>query len=282
MTGTGRGRISIGMLASVLLAGCATTTSTASAPEPVEIQRYTVTATVLESPEHGPQLCLGGVLESYPPQCGGPDVVGLDWADVDSEESANGTTWGEYGLTGTWDGDALTLTEPPAPPERVEPDHSVDIFASPCEPPAGGWTVVDAATATERDMQAAISYARARAEHAGVWLDSLSDVAEERPFDPTDVVLNARFTGDLESHEAQLRRLWGGPLCVTFADRPLDELNAVARRLHDDLDAISSGADEITGVVTVTVPVADEQLRAEIRAEYGDFVEVEARLRPVD
>lgn len=258
------------------------TTNTASAPGPEEVQRYTVTTMVLESPDHGPQLCLGGVLESYPPQCGGPDVVGFDWADVDDEESARGTTWGNYALTGTWDDDALTLTEPPAPPEPVEPDHSVDPFASPCDPPAGGWAVVEPSTATEDGMQAAIEYARAQPEHAGVWLDSLSNVAEERPFDAADIVLNARFTGDLARHDEQMSQLWGGPLCVTVADRPLAELRAVQRRVHDDLDAITSGTDEVTGAVTVTVPVADEQLRSRVRAEYGDFVEVTGRLRPVD
>ncbi|MBW3549122.1 MAG: hypothetical protein KY452_13460 [Actinobacteria bacterium] len=70
--------------------------------------RYTATTTVLESPDHGPQLCLGGVQESYPPQCGGPDVIGWDWDVVQGEESANGTTWGTYTVVGTWDGEALT------------------------------------------------------------------------------------------------------------------------------------------------------------------------------
>src|SRR5829696_1122227 len=67
-------------------------------------ERYAVSATVLESPDHGPQLC-SSVMESYPPQCGGggPDVVGFDWAE--GEESASGTTWGAFRVVGTWDGD---------------------------------------------------------------------------------------------------------------------------------------------------------------------------------
>ena len=40
----------------------------------------------------------------YPPQCGGPEIVGWDWDAVDLEESASGVTWGTYAVVGTWDG----------------------------------------------------------------------------------------------------------------------------------------------------------------------------------
>jgi len=95
-----------------------------SNPAPAD-QRYTATATVLESPEHGPQLC-SGVRDSYPPQCGGPDIVGWDWDDVPAKESANGTTWGAYTVVGTWDGTTLTLTEPPTEPRREVEDELGD------------------------------------------------------------------------------------------------------------------------------------------------------------
>jgi hypothetical protein len=246
-------------------------------------RRYTVTATVLEDPGHGPQMCLGGVLESLPPQCGGPDVIGFDWADVDGEESGNGTTWGTFALTGTWDGDALTLTEPPGEPERLDPGPPEDPFATPCDPPPGGWAVVDSSVATEEDMQAAIDYARAQPSHAGAWLDSLLDVAEERPFDAAEVVLDLRFTEDVDRHERAVRELWGGPLCVVEGEHTLAELRAVQRRLHDEVDGVlTSGIDEVGGTVQISLPVVDEQLRRQIRTEYGDFVEVEGRLRPVD
>ncbi|WP_406673857.1 hypothetical protein WBK31_35795 [Nonomuraea sp. N2-4H] len=79
--------------------------------EPVTYAADSVT--VLESPEHGPQLC-STVAESLPPQCSGPDVVGWDWSKV-RHESHGGTTWGQYRVVGTWDGAKLTLTEPPGP-----------------------------------------------------------------------------------------------------------------------------------------------------------------------
>ena len=34
--------------------------------------------TILDDGE-GPELCLGAVAESWPPQCGGPPVLGWDW-----------------------------------------------------------------------------------------------------------------------------------------------------------------------------------------------------------
>ncbi|KRV50501.1 hypothetical protein AQ490_15590 [Wenjunlia vitaminophila] len=72
--------------------------------------RYRVHATVLQSPDHGPQLC-DAVMESWPPQCSGPDIVGWTWDGVTSD-TGSGTTWGTYRLVGTWDGTRFTLTEP--------------------------------------------------------------------------------------------------------------------------------------------------------------------------
>jgi len=48
--------------------------------------------TVLDDGD-GPELRLGGVAESLPPQCGGTKVLGWDWADIEDQESLAGTTW---------------------------------------------------------------------------------------------------------------------------------------------------------------------------------------------
>lgn len=69
--------------------------------------------TVLQIDGETPQLCLGAVMESYPPQCTGAELVGWDWASTDGHESANGVTWGTYAAQGTWDGEHLTITQPP-------------------------------------------------------------------------------------------------------------------------------------------------------------------------
>lgn len=85
----------------------------------------------------GPELCLGAVAESWPPQCGGPAVEGWDWADHKGMfESQRGVRWGQFSVSGTWDGetfavrdavpaalhDALMVDPPSYPPPSV--DHS--------------------------------------------------------------------------------------------------------------------------------------------------------------
>jgi hypothetical protein len=60
-----------------------------------------------------PQLCLGAVAESWPPQCSGFPIVGWDWSAVKGTFDTNGTIkWGSYVVAGTWDGATFTLTRP--------------------------------------------------------------------------------------------------------------------------------------------------------------------------
>ncbi|MGB3910279.1 MAG: hypothetical protein WBL06_07400 [Pseudolysinimonas sp.] len=87
--------------------------------------------TVLQIEGEDAQFCLAGVMESYPPQCGGPVVVGWEWPDDGMWESASGVTWGTYALQGTWDGVEFTLTQAPIPlalydPMMEEPDPRSD------------------------------------------------------------------------------------------------------------------------------------------------------------
>ncbi|MBA2438292.1 MAG: hypothetical protein H0V52_08080, partial [Acidimicrobiia bacterium] len=66
------------VIACLAVSACGPTDDTpvVAGDQPPSSTRYRVDAvTVLESPDHGPQLCQGVDL-SYPPQCGGPDVVG--------------------------------------------------------------------------------------------------------------------------------------------------------------------------------------------------------------
>jgi hypothetical protein len=58
-----------------------------------------------------PEACLGPVAESFPPQCSGPELVGWDWADHDGVfEERGDVRWGQFAITGTWDGTRLTPT----------------------------------------------------------------------------------------------------------------------------------------------------------------------------
>lgn len=101
------------VIAALAVSACAVQPLDAGEPALDRERKYRVTATVLEDAEHGPQLC-GGVRTSLPPQCGGPDIVGWDWKSV-RHESVRGVTWGQYMMTGTWDGERFTLTEPATP-----------------------------------------------------------------------------------------------------------------------------------------------------------------------
>lgn len=66
--------------------------------------------TVMDTGE-GPEVCLGAVAESYPPQCGGPAMTGWDWADHPEHERQGRVRWGSFALTGTWDGTTLDVTD---------------------------------------------------------------------------------------------------------------------------------------------------------------------------
>ena len=67
-------------------------------------------ATVMDT--GSPELCLGPIAESYPPQCGGPPLTGWDWAAHEGTYDEQGDVrWGTYAVTGGWDGAAFTATD---------------------------------------------------------------------------------------------------------------------------------------------------------------------------
>jgi hypothetical protein len=65
----------------------------------------------------GPQLCLGPVAESYPPQCSGLPLDGWAWSEHDGTydtagdkvgDKAGGVRFATYLVTGTFDGTTMT------------------------------------------------------------------------------------------------------------------------------------------------------------------------------
>lgn len=119
-------RLGLVLLIPVLLTACGMQGNPgAGAPPPTPTVPGAVTGgpgvdvtgqgTVLQIGDAPPQLCLGGVAESYPPQCGGPEVADWDWATAGHFETAQGVTWGAYAVTGTWDGSVFTNTAAPIP-----------------------------------------------------------------------------------------------------------------------------------------------------------------------
>lgn len=110
--------------------------ATTAPPTPAASGPVTAVATVLQEGGNPPELCLGGVAASFPPQCGGPEIVGWDWDAVESE-TAQSTTWGEYTVEGTWDGETFHLTEATAAQEE-QPEPTEDRRLDPDNPGQAG------------------------------------------------------------------------------------------------------------------------------------------------
>lgn len=169
----------------------------------------------------GPQLCLGGVAESYPPQCRGITLSGWDWDAVDGEESAAGTTWGEFHVVGIYDGETFTVVEAgPYDPEAVVFGRERD-FTTACPEPDGGWVAEDPGKADDAAFTAGATIAQGLPGYVALWVDYAEDLTpkelDERAMkgDPVLQIMNVVVTEDAAGAEAAIREFWGGPLCVT-------------------------------------------------------------------
>lgn len=130
------------IVSALLLSGCGAVTEPGGGPPenplPQASEELIGQGTVI-SQEDGPaMLCLGGVMESYPPQCSGPEIIGWDWSVADLSETASDVTWGTYAVQGTWDGLAFTVTRPPIPLALYDPPANIDPRSDPANKGAGG------------------------------------------------------------------------------------------------------------------------------------------------
>lgn len=214
-----------GLVTALLVAGCgsgqprAEEPPAATAPTIDPTQLLAGNSTVLDD-GNGPQLCLGGVAESYPPQCGGIPLAGWDWAAVEGEESAAGTTWGDFRVVGTYDGDVLTVSEVgPFDPGAVADGGERD-FTTLCPVPAGGWVAGDPGRASDRAFTAGATVAQALPSYVALWVDYAGDFTPEEleqklmEGDTVLQIMNVVVTEDVAGAEAAIREDWGGPLCV--------------------------------------------------------------------
>jgi hypothetical protein len=239
--------------------------------------------TVIESPAHGPELCLGALMLSRPPQGGGPPITNWDWSAVTGYER----------VRGTYDGQAITLIRPPV---RPRPDHAAADLGStpgtPCPEPEGGWRVLDPSRTTDRLMDKTFRKARRLDGYAGAWLDqsinpasrSTDEDAAELMNDPTKLIINVAVTRDPGTAERKLREVWGGALCVSLARHTKDELAAVQDAVLDDviktgnLLSMSAAHDH----VDVEVIFDDGALQEDLDRPYGaGRVIVTSALRPL-
>ena len=212
----------------------------------------------------GPELCLGGVAESYPPQCGGPALTDFEWGDVGFEE-ASGVRWGQYALTGTYDGTAFTVTD-------AIPAALYDVMAEPeQDPPAAACdaaTTTDTTRATPEDMDATLAAASALPTYAPAWL--------------TGNTINVAVTEDAEGAEAELRKTWGGMLCVTPVERTEADLNEVNQELQVELgEQLLTSGSFAPDSLDAQVVFDDGSIQDWADATYGDgLVTISSALEP--
>ncbi|MCP3423066.1 hypothetical protein [Nocardioides pinisoli] len=239
--------------------------SSGEAPRPVPDGEVRTSGLVMVIDDgDGPEMCLGAIAESYPPQCGGPALVDFDWGDVGSEQ-ASGVRWGSYALTGTFDGETFTVTDAiPAALYDTMAAPEQEPLAAACDEP----TTTDTAKATPEDMDATLAAASALPSYASAWL--------------TGNTINVAVTEDPEGAEAELRRTWGGMLCVTTVEKTDADLNQVNQELQTALgDQLLTSGSFAPDSLDAQVVYDDGSIQAWADATYGEgLVEVSSALEP--
>ena len=241
-----------GLLLALVAAGCGSGDpgSAGGDSEPPPVMNLAVdpaqllegSGTVLDDGS-GPQLCLGGVAESLPPQCGGIPLVGWDWGAVEGEESAAGTTWGDFQVVGTYDGEVFTVTDAGPYDAATVADGGDREFVTLCPVPAGGWAADDPVRASDEAFGAGATIAQGLPGYVTLWVDYAEDLPpeelDERAMagDPVLQIMNVVVTDDVEGAEAAIREAWGGALCVTQREG----------RTEAELMAIREEADQFIG-----------------------------------
>jgi len=223
--------------------------------------------TVLESPEHGPQMC-ALVAESLPPQCTGPDITNWDWSTVEAE-SASGTTWGEFWVQGVFDTeqntfDVVGLARTPTARERkVFFDRRDPDPTTPCEP--------DEITGDGVSGDAPDVGRTAEVDgFGGAWFDDSTDT------------LNVVYVADRSVIEAAVRESYDGPLCLVEGTTTMAELEEVRAAIAPSTNAYATSIDVVDNTVEVHVYAYDSALAAELTERHGrSAVRLDALLRPL-
>lgn len=231
-----------------------------------------------------PELCVGPVAESFPPQCEGLALAGWDWAAHDGVfEQQGDVRWGSFSVTGTFDGTTLSATDA-VPAALYDPmaAPAEPLPGTPCPEPEGGWVPVDPARTTPETLDATLTAAAALPGYAGAWLDQSINPADpvtrpEAANDPTRLVIDVAVTEDVAGAEATLRETWGGALCVSEARYTERELNDIALELQELPGILSTSAAD--DVVQAEVTYDDGSIQDWVDATYGDGrVEVSSAL----
>lgn len=242
-----------------------TATPSGEAPTPVpDGEVHTPGLVTVLDPGTGPELCLGAVAESYPPQCSGPKIEGFEWGDVGAEEAA-GVKWGTYAVTGTFDGTTFTATDA-IPAALYDPvaEPTEDALGAACDDPE----TTDEAKASQEDLDATLAAASALPGYATAWL--------------TGKTINVAVTEDAEGAETTLRETWGGPLCVTTVKRTEADLNTVNQELQAALPTLLTSGSYTPDTLDAEVMYDDGSIQEWVDATYGEgLVRVTSALTPV-
>ncbi len=225
--------------------------------------------------EGGPRLCLGPVARSLPPQCEGVALAGWSWSEHSEHQRRAGVRWGDFALTGTFDGSTFTVTE--AVPAAVydEPPGEETDLETPCPEPADGWKVVDAAKVSSAALDETLRVAGQLPGYADSWLDPA-------PAAEADLgIVNVRVVQDVAGAEATLRETWGGALCVSQAAYSAAELTELSNTLQRLPGVLTSWA--WLDVVRLVVVHDDGSLQDWADQTYGEGrVEVRSTLAPAE
>jgi hypothetical protein len=162
----------------------------------------------------------------------GPVVRGLTWARIPWARKVNGELEASVELVGVLSRDALTLTEPPRRPPRIDEAETLTSLPLPCEKPAEGWRVRDPGLVGSEHEQAAGTYAEKQSEHSATWFSWHPSItrAERARFSPDKGVFVFTFTENLELHRQRLLALWGGALCVAAGELTQEVRNGIISR----------------------------------------------------
>ncbi|WP_353952014.1 hypothetical protein V6K52_00830 [Knoellia sp. S7-12] len=210
------------------------------------------------------ELCVGGVAESYPPQCGGPTLVGeIDWDTLTPERASgvtwsNGTVWAighfapQTGKLGTF-----TLTQPlqQKPPAGISlPSPGQAGFPQLCEDPYadGGSKRV---SGPEVDTNALSTLLPTLDGYVGSWVSDGS------------TLFNVLVTGDAAAAHREIRTVWKGGLCVEQRDLPTEaDITAAQEALSTQSREIGllSTAGDSQGSLDAQATFVDAATRARI------------------
>jgi hypothetical protein len=167
----------------------------------------------------------------------------------------SGKKWGAYLLVATFAEGTFTLTEPAKDNDgNAGPNPPMPDFTSPCPVPSGGWRALDPAKATSDTLNTIAGMVYADPDFAGLWIDQQPPPSGPSPMnDPAKLVLNVRFVGDLDRHEAEIRQVWSGALCLSAAKHPMVELTKIQQESMNEPGTTESSIDVITGTIHIGV-----------------------------